>query len=107
MADDYPTELTVGETGELIICIVNHEYASVTYQLEVKLNGTDIGEESIDLVHNETWEEPFAFKAMEEGEDQKLELLLYREGIDAAYRSLHLWVDVRSSKGDNRNYNPP
>ena len=98
MADDYPTELTVGETGELIIGIVNHEYASVTYQLEVKLNGTDIAEESIDLVHNETWEEPFAFKAMEEGEDQKLELLLYREGIDEAYRSLHLWVDVRSSK---------
>jgi uncharacterized membrane protein len=98
MADNYPTELTVGETGELIIGIVNHEYTNVTYQLEVKLNGTDIAEERIDLVHNETWEEPFAFKATEEGKDQKLELLLYREGLDEAYRSLHLWVDVRSSK---------
>jgi len=95
MADDYPTELTVGETGELIIGIVNHEYANVTYQLEVKLNGTNIAEERIDLVHNEMWEEPFAFKAMEEGDNQKLDLLLYREGIDEVYRSLHLWVDVR------------
>lgn len=98
MADGYPTELTVGETGELIIGIVNHEYTNVTYQLEVQLNGTNIAEESVELLHNETWEEPFTFKAVEEGKDQKLELLLYREGVDEVYRSLHLWMDVRSSK---------
>ncbi|MCK4812162.1 MAG: DUF1616 domain-containing protein [Methanosarcinales archaeon] len=50
--------------------------------------------EQIDLAHDEAWEVPFTFKATVEGDNQKLEPLLYREGVDAAYRSLHLWVDV-------------
>ena len=39
MAEDYPTNLTVGEEGEVFIGVVNHEYAAVTYQLELKVNG--------------------------------------------------------------------
>ncbi|MDI6811885.1 MAG: DUF1616 domain-containing protein, partial [archaeon] len=38
-ASDYPTNLKVGEEGKVIIGIENHEYANVTYQLEVRLNG--------------------------------------------------------------------
>jgi len=47
-------------------------------QLEVRLNGEVIGEKTINLMHNETWESPFIFKAMEAGENQKLEFLLYK-----------------------------
>jgi uncharacterized membrane protein len=94
-ADNYPTNLMVGEEGEVIIGIVNHEYANVTYQLEVKLNGTVIGKETTDLMHNETWESPFAFEATKKGEAQKLEFLLYKNGKKEVYRSLHLWVDVK------------
>ncbi len=101
MADDYPTDLAVGEVGEVIIGVVNHEYASITYLLEVKLNETVIGGDELHLEHNETWEEPFFFKADEKGEDQKVEFLLYRDQDHnesdetwEPYRSLHLWVDV-------------
>ncbi len=94
MADEYPIELKVGEDGQLIIGVVNHEYADVSYRLEVKLDGAAIHIEQIDLAHDETWEEPFTFKATVEGDDQKLEPLLYREGADEVYRSLHLWVNV-------------
>lgn len=94
-ADVYPTDLRVGEEGEVIIGIVNHEYANVTYQLEVKHNGTVIGEENADLKHNETWERPFTFRATKAGENQKLEFLLYKEGVKEVYRSLHLWVDIK------------
>lgn len=94
-ASDYPTNLNVGEEGEVIIGIVNHEYAQVTYQLEVRLEGAVIGEEYIALGHNETWERPFTFRATKAGEDQKLEFLLFKEGFDEVYRSLHLWVDVK------------
>ena len=96
MADEYPIELTVGENGELIIGVVNHEYADVSYRLEVKLDGAVIHTEQIDLAHDETWEEPFTFKATVGGDNQKLEPLLYREGADEVYRSLHLWVNVAS-----------
>ena len=98
MADDYPTDLTI---GEVIIGVVNHEYASITYLLEVKLNETVIGEEELCLEHNETWEQPFFFEATKNGEDQKVEFLLYRDQdhnesdeTGEPYRSLHLWVDV-------------
>jgi uncharacterized membrane protein len=95
-AEDYPTNLKVGEKGEVIIGIVNHEYANVTYQLEARLNGEVIDEKSIELMHNETWESPFTFRATRAGEDQKLEFLLYKEGImNEVYRSLHLWLDVK------------
>ncbi|MCK4733061.1 MAG: DUF1616 domain-containing protein [Methanophagales archaeon] len=94
-ASDYPTNLKVGEEEKVIIGVVNHEYANVTYQLEVKLNGEVISEKSTELMHNETWESPFTFRATRAGEDQKLEFLLYKERVKEVYRSLHLWVDVK------------
>jgi uncharacterized membrane protein len=100
-ADDYPTDLAVGDEGEVIIGVVNHEYARITYWLEVKLNETVIGGEELCLEHNETWEQPFFFEATEKGEDQKVEFLLHRDQdhnesdeTGEPYRSLHLWVDV-------------
>ena len=93
-AEEYPTNLTVGEEGEVIIGVVNHEYAAVTYQLELKVNGGVIDQKSIVLTHNETWESPFTFRATKAGDDQKLEFLLYKEGVKEVYRSLHLWMDV-------------
>ncbi|MBN1762750.1 MAG: DUF1616 domain-containing protein [Methanomicrobia archaeon] len=97
-ADDYPTTLHVGEEGEVIIGVVNHEYANVTYQLDIRLEDEVLSEERIELVHNETWECPFTFKASREGEDQKLEFLLFKEGVyeTEPYRSLHLWLDVKN-----------
>jgi len=95
-ADDYPTNLHVGEEGEVIIGVVNQEYSNVTYQLDVKLEEEVFSEEQIELIHNETWERPFTFKASREGENQKLEFLLFKEGVNETepYRSLHLWVAV-------------
>ncbi len=95
-AEDYPTNLKVGEEGTVIIGIVNHEYANVTYPLEIRLNGEVIDEKSIELLHNETWEQFFTFKATKKGEDQKLEFLLFKDGLEETepYRLLHLWADV-------------
>ena len=101
MADDYPTDLAVGEEGEVIIGVVNHEYASTTYWLEVKLNETVIGGDELHLEHGVIWEGTFFFEATRKGEDQKVEFLLYRDQdhnesdeTGEPYRSLHLWVDV-------------
>ena len=96
-ASEYPTEVMAGEVAGVIIGVVNHEYSNRTYSLKVKINETVVGERSIYLMHNETWEEPFEFNLNETGEDQKLEFLLYIQGVDEVYRSLHLWVDVTES----------
>ncbi|MHC1595508.1 MAG: DUF1616 domain-containing protein [Candidatus Syntropharchaeales archaeon] len=94
-ADEYPTDLAVGEEGKLIVGIVNHEYTNYSYRLEVKFNENVLYEEFITLSHNETWEQPFSFQADKSGEDQRLEFLLYNKSGTEPYRSLHLWVDVR------------
>ena len=93
-ASDYPIELMVGEEGELIIGIVNHEYENVNYRLEVTFNGPLIHEEQIFLNENEKCEIPFIFKAPKKGENQKLEFILYRDQEKEAYRTLQLWIRV-------------
>jgi len=92
LASDYPTELIVGDEGELIIGIVNHEYENIFYHLEVEFNGFLIHEEHFILVENEIWESPFTFQVTEKGENLKLEFLLYKD--QEVYRTLHLWVGV-------------
>ena len=100
MADEYPTQLTVGEDGKLIIGIVNHEYTNVSYRLEVELDGAVIHTEQIDLAHDEVWEEPFTFKATAEGNDRKLGLLLYREGqMRRTGRFICGWMSRRGVTG--------
>ena len=101
-ADEYPTNLSVGDEGIVIIGVVNHEYVNSTYRLEVLLNGTVIDEENIDLMHNEVWRDTFAFNATEKGDDQKLEFLLYKDGADETYRSISLWVDVRERRAEEK-----
>ncbi len=96
-ASDYPTNLKVGEEGEVIIGIVNHEYTNTLYRLKVDLSGVVIAERVFVLAHNETMESPFVFKVEKKGAAQKLEFLLYKDEEQPVYRSLHLWIDADES----------
>ncbi|MDI6724004.1 MAG: DUF1616 domain-containing protein [Methanobacterium sp.] len=94
-ASDYPTNLTVGQTGTVNIGIVNHEYAKVDYKLVVKLNNQTINEKNITLSNNGKWENQYNFTATRSGEKQKLEFLLYKlPDKEKVYRSLHLWLNI-------------
>lgn len=96
IAADFPTDLKLGEEGMVIVGIVNHEHAVVSYHLKIKLNGEVIHETRVDqLPHNERWLDLFTFRATRLGENQKLLFLLYKKGVAEVHRSLHLWVDVR------------
>jgi len=95
-AADYPKELRVGEEGRVIVGIANHEYETVSYRIEVRINGTRNNEvKPIVLEHNEKWEEIVSFSLSEPGEDQKVEFFLYKNGeVEPCFKPLHLWVDV-------------
>lgn len=93
-ASNYPTNLKIGEKGNIIINIINHEYENVTYRLEINFNGSMIHEEHVFLIENEKWESPFTFKATKKGENQKLEFLLYKDQQIEAYRTLHIWISI-------------
>jgi len=93
---DYPTNLTLGESGTVILGIVNHEYENVTYRIVVKLDNETIATiNNIALGHGMKWEQNFTFTLNKTGEKMKLEFILFREGLDEPYRNLHLWITVR------------
>jgi len=96
-ASDYPTNLTIGETGKVIIGIVNHEHAVTDYLLVVKLKGKIIKKQNVTLASDNKKEIPYTFEVSRSGENQKLEFLLYKlPDSKKIYRSLHLWIDVDS-----------
>ncbi|KGK98096.1 hypothetical protein LI82_10185 [Methanococcoides methylutens] len=102
MADGYPTELRNGQSGNVIIGIVNHEYADTEYSIELVLgnNSIPMGQElqHITLQHNQTWEKEVTFTPESVGDDMKLQFLLYKDNnMTEPYRDLHLWIDVGES----------
>lgn len=93
-AAGYPTELSAGEQGEVIVGVVNHEYETSSYVFRAEIENGTIGEKELQLAHNETLEFPFVFTAREKGR-KKLVFNLSKEGAAAPYRELYLWIDVR------------
>ena len=95
-ATAYPKELKVGQEGRVTIGVVNNEYETVSYRLEVRVGGVKTNEiESIILEHDEKWESEISFVPQVAGEKQKVEFLLYKnKGIEPCLEPLHLWVDV-------------
>ncbi len=100
MADSYHTQLVRGESVDVIIGIVNHEYSVVNYSVLIRLDNETMdsppGLKHISLDHNVTWEKPVSFVPEVTGSDMKLQYLLYREdNMTEPYRDLHLWINVR------------
>jgi len=95
-AEGYPTNLKLGERGEVILGIVNHEQEEMNYQVKVMADGvegrvklwledengevTSMTDSTIDveaLAHEEEWEGTLLFEPLQRGEKQKLEFLLF------------------------------
>ena len=93
--EGYPQKLWVGETEHLILGIENHEYRQTTYTAKML-----IGEKEVRLIgpiilkNQEKWEKKIIFTPTQPGKKIRVEFLLYKNGHDDPYRSLHLWMDV-------------
>lgn len=115
VADDYPVNLTVDDPEQLVLGIENHEHEPSTYavaselqRVEIEGNETSVVDSveldrfSVDLESNETWRESRTIRPTMSGDRLRLVYLLYRgtppddPSLDSAYRSVHLWVSVRS-----------
>lgn len=92
-AEGYPQHLKTGTEGTVIMGIVNHEYQAAAYTAEVCMEG--IVYKSLGpyvLKHDEKWEAPVSFSAMEPHDNLKVEFVLHKDGESEPYRSLCLWV---------------
>lgn len=99
VAEDYPTKYTPGSSGTVVVGITNHEYRTVDYTMEIRLENHSLplpeDQKYIRLDHNESWEEPVTFTPSVEGKNMKLEFLLFNETEkNTPYRNTHLWINV-------------
>ncbi|HUV45599.1 MAG TPA: DUF1616 domain-containing protein [Dehalococcoidia bacterium] len=99
---DYPSELKIGEEGKVIVGIINREHETVSYRVEVRIDGVgnnEVGNNEVGplvLGHDEKWEEAVSFTPDRAGDSQKMEFLLYKNGGSEPYlKPLHLWVNVK------------
>ncbi len=98
-ADNYTTHFTLGDDGQVIVGVVNHEYERAKYTMDIRLNNDSLSipsnVQSFSLEHNATWERPVVFTPNSVGNNMKLEFLLYKnDNLTVPYRDLHLWVNV-------------
>ncbi len=112
-ASAYPTNLTVNETGHVIVGVNNHEGASVNYTLRIDLVGVRIVYnatagfnetvevnrttwtwQNLTVADGANWTEPYAFSIPKAGL-WKVEFDLYKDpDLVNVYRVLHLYVTV-------------
>jgi len=95
-AADYPKEIRVGEVGKVIVAVVNHEHEAVSYRVEVRIDGVKNNEVGpFVLVNEQKWEEIVSFTPDKAGDNQKVDLFLYKNGeAEPCLEPLHLWIDV-------------
>lgn len=97
-ATDYPKELTIGETGKVIVGVVNHEQKTTTYRVEVRINDVkNVEAGPVALENDAKWEDTLAFTPDVVGENEKVDFFLYKDNsTESSVEQLHLWINVKS-----------
>jgi uncharacterized membrane protein len=93
-ASNYPTNLTVGQTGNVTVGVVNQENTNADYTLVVTLANKTINTTSFSLANNQTWQNSILFTPTQRGMGQKMEFDLYKAGTPNVYRSVYLYLTV-------------
>ena len=92
-ASGYPTNLTVGQTGNVTVSVVNHENANVDYRLVATLANKTVTTKTFSLA-NGPWEDSISFTPTTRGAEQKMQVDLYKGGNTTVYRSVYLVLTV-------------
>jgi uncharacterized membrane protein len=95
VAQGYPQNAIVGEPLSLIVGIVNREHSGVQYRVEIEGDGETRQVASLQLDHEEIWEQAYTFTMTNPGQNHRVTFSLYKGNDQEPYRSLHLWITVR------------
>jgi uncharacterized membrane protein len=101
------TGVTSSDNGKVIVGITNHEEKETVYSLTVMIEGQPVkilynGDSNtqvtgIRLQQGEKWEQEVGFAPLHVGDNQIVEFLLFKDGGQAPYQELHLWVNVKEA----------
>lgn len=93
-ADNYQ----IGSNSTFLVGVVNREYSSVDYIVNITLDGNILSSEKLSLDHDEKWEKNITLNIKDNirnnNGEKKIELLLFKDNnFTVPYRELHLWVN--------------
>ena len=95
-ADAYPLDLKSGEEGAVIIGIVNHEYETTDYRLEVVIDENKLYELfPIVLEPGEKWHQEIKFTLERVAQKQKVEFRLSQD-TEQSGAVRYLWVNAKA-----------
>jgi uncharacterized membrane protein len=91
----YQKTFYLGDSGHITVAIVNHEYKTVVYKIEVTVNGDTVNNYGpISLDHLEKWEQELSFPLVRLGNDQPVEFLLFKGEDNTTPQKLRLVINV-------------
>lgn len=93
-ASGYPTNLSVGQTGNVTVGVINNENTNANYTLVVTLGNASVASRSFSLANNGQWENSISFAPTHSGIGQKLNFNLYKGSDPNVYRSVYLYLNV-------------
>ncbi len=101
-AENYPSNLTIGDNGTVIVGVVCREHERTSYTVEIGLvnltgerENRTLWRNNFTLEHDQLNEIIFQFNVSDNG-TFKLQFLLYIDDIKEPHRELHLWINVKS-----------
>jgi uncharacterized membrane protein len=93
-ADNYPHDIVSGQSGSVLLDIVNDEGAAAMYKIEILIDGQPVNEiDSIVLSQGQQWEQPVTFTPSKTGDNQEVQFELFVND-SPLFQELHLWIDV-------------
>ena len=117
VASDYPQNLTVGESGELVLLVENYERETVNYSVVVQLqrvdqNGNVVAANEVDRFSQrvnagDKWKLTHGVAPEIAGDNLRLTYLIYRGSapedpdVDSSYRHVTLWLNVTEPGASN------
>jgi uncharacterized membrane protein len=91
----YPISVQVGQPADVLVGIINHERNAVHYSIVLSVDNSALKRvASVSLGNSETWEQIIQIPTDIAKGRQKVDLLLFREGDNQPYRTLHIWMTI-------------
>jgi uncharacterized membrane protein len=98
-AKDFPEQVIVDNPVGVLLGVINHEYQPADYNVEIKMDNTEVGEVNTGtLAYQQKWEEKVNFVPRVVGESQRVDFILFKNGEIEPYLNepLALYIDVVS-----------
>jgi len=111
----YSAEQTniAGEWAKVTVGLANHEQQKTNYSIGITIDGEPVNITydganisrlgPISLEHGQKWEHQIGFAPEHAGDNQKVEIILFKDGSAYPDNSLNLWIDVRDSSPGQSN----